>query len=80
MTEPIAQDSSRAALVDKGYHWRPIAADTSRSAKLQLINRPAGVAVYGALGTSKFWTHWAPLPTFADQPGTDAEQRKEITR
>lgn len=66
MTGSVVQDSSRAALVDKGYPWQPITADTPRSTKLQLINRPAGVAVYSVLGTSKFWTHWAPLPTFSD--------------
>ena len=66
MTETVTQDSSRAALVDKGYLWRPITPATPRGTKLQLINRGAGVATYGALGGAFFWTHWAPLPTFAD--------------
>lgn len=35
---------------------------------MQLINRNAGVAVYGTLGTDPFfWTHYAPLPTFRDE-------------
>lgn len=68
MTETVAQDSSRTALVDKGYPWRPVTSDTPRGTKLQLINRAAGVATYGTLGGgASFWTHWAPLPTFAEQ-------------
>ena len=35
---------------------------------MQLINRKAGVAAYGTLGTDPFfWTHYAPLPTFRDE-------------
>lgn len=34
---------------------------------MQLINRKAGVAVYGTIGSNeKYFTHWAPLPTFKD--------------
>ena len=58
-------DSTKAAAVDDGFHWLPIGTTTPRGCKLQLINRAAGVAVYGVLGTQvEFWTHWAPLPTF----------------
>ena len=59
-----------AAVVSDGFHWLPIDARTPRGCKLQLINREAGVACYGALGTEPhFWTHWAPLPTFAVEAG-----------
>lgn len=65
MTSP---DSTRFAVVDTLYHWRPIDASTPRGSKLQLINRSAGVATYGSLGTDPcHWTHWAPLPTFKDR-------------
>jgi len=58
-------NSERTVAIDKGYHWREIDAHTPRGVKLQLINRAAGVAVYGSIGTDPgFWTHWAPVPTF----------------
>ena len=41
--------ASRAAVVQDGYYWRPIDEKTPRGAKLQLINRQAGVAAYGVL-------------------------------
>lgn len=68
MSAPNATLSTdRAAAVDRGYKWLPIDADTPRGVKLQLINRVAGVAQYGRLGTVEtFYTHWAPLPTFED--------------
>lgn len=57
--------ASRSAVVHDGYNWRPIDANTPRGAKLQLINKRAGVAVYGTLGThTTHWTHWAPLPSW----------------
>lgn len=60
-------DSSGAALVDDTYYWRCIDQNTPRGAKLQLINRAAGVATYGSLATDPgFWTHWAPLPRFEE--------------
>ena len=60
-------DSTKAAIVDRSYHWRAIDDSAPRGAKLQLINRGAGIATYGRLGTDAgFWTHWAPLPTFKD--------------
>lgn len=69
ITRQPAPDSTGLAVVDTLYHWRPIDASTQRGAKLQLINRTAGVATYGALGTDPgHWTHWAPLPTFGDCP------------
>lgn len=56
-----------AAVVSDGFHWLPIDERTPRGCKLQLINREAGVACHGVLGTeAHFWTHWAPLPTFAE--------------
>lgn len=66
MTE-FRPSTDSAAVVSDGFHWLPIDARTPRGCKLQLINRPAGVACYGVLGTEPhFWTHWAPLPTFAE--------------
>lgn len=63
-----------AAVVSDGFHWLPIDARTPRGCKLQLINRSAGVACYGVLGTeAHFWTHWAPLPTFAEPAQTCCE-------
>jgi len=61
----VAPDSTGRAVVDRTIPWRPIDANTPRNCKLQLINRSAGVAQYGALkGEEGFFTHWAPLPVF----------------
>jgi len=60
-------DNTHVALIDKGYHWRSIGADTPRGSKMQLINRRYGVAIYGPISShERFFTHWAPLPTFQD--------------
>ena len=58
-------NSDKTAAVDRSYHWTPIGPDTPRGVKLQLISRPAGVAIYGQYNGDKWPTHWAPLPTFA---------------
>lgn len=61
--------TDKAAAVDREYHWMPIDTNTPRGRKVQLINRNAGVATYGALETDPgWWTHWAPLPTFKKDP------------
>jgi hypothetical protein len=61
-------DNTRAAIIDRGYHWREIDANTRRGAKVQLIHRWSGVAIYGTISShEKFFTHWAPLPTFEDK-------------
>lgn len=58
-------DNTRVALIDRRYHWREIDSLTPRGSKVQLINRWSGVAIYGTIGShEKFFTHWAPLPTF----------------
>lgn len=63
----MRQDSTKAAVVDESYHWRPINKDTPRGMKLQLINRRYGVAQYAILSTNDTWfTHWCPVPTFRD--------------
>lgn len=64
----IKLTSDNAAVVDTAHQWRAIDSSTPRSAKLQLISRPSGVAMYAKLpsGTSTFFTHWAPLPTFSN--------------
>lgn len=60
-------DATRVALTDPGYHWQPINAATPRGVKMQVINRYAGVAVQGSVGSKEsYFTHWAPLPTFRD--------------
>lgn len=46
----MTPDSSGKAAVDRGYHWRPVDADTPRGTKLQLIHAGSGVAYYGAIG------------------------------
>jgi len=61
-------DNTAVALIDRGYHWREIGSDTRRGSKVQLINRWSGVAIYGTISShEKFFTHWAPLPTFIDK-------------
>lgn len=66
MSSEFNRDSTALATVDMDYHWRPIDASTPRGTKLQLIRRGVGVAQYGALHPKDAWyTHWAPLPTFA---------------
>lgn len=67
MSQDIRINDDRSAAVDHGYHWRLIDKDTPRGVKLQLINRAAGVAIYGRLTTDDdFFTHWAPMPKFKD--------------
>ena len=62
------QSTDGAAAVSDVFHWRLIDTDTPRGVKLLLINRRAGVAAFGSLGSSSFyWTHWAPLPTFKEE-------------
>lgn len=58
-------NNARTVAIDPEYHWREINKDTPRSVKLQLVNKDANVAVYGTYnGIDKYFTHWAPLPTF----------------
>lgn len=64
---PADHDTTRVALIDRGYHWNRIDARTPHGAKMQLINQRYGVAIYGAItAKERFFTHWAPLPTFRD--------------
>jgi len=64
----VKHDSSRAAVVDQDYFWRKVGADTPQGAKVQLINRYMGVAVYGSWSPSNtYWTHWCPLPKFKEE-------------
>jgi hypothetical protein len=67
-------NSSRTAAVDRHYHWVPVGKDTPRGVKLQLINRPAGVATYGNYDPKEtFWTHYALMPTFNPDEGAFEE-------
>jgi hypothetical protein len=64
-TGQIRLNTDKTAVIDKGYHYRKIDANTQRGGKLQLVNRYAGVAAYGNYNPAySFWTHYAPLPTF----------------
>lgn len=63
--------SDKAAAVAPAWHWLPIDENTPRGVKLQLINRAAGVAVYGHHTGHGDWTHWAPLPTWAPEHKKD---------
>lgn len=68
-------NKDRTTVIDPSYHWQPIST-APLGKKVQLINKDAGVAVYGQANASKeqFFTHWAPLPTFGkvkpEQPPT----------
>jgi hypothetical protein len=67
VSQSIRINSDRSAAVDHSYNWRPIDKHTPRGVKLQLINRTAGVAIYGQIQTTEtFFTHWAPMPKFKD--------------
>lgn len=59
-------NKDRTTVIDPSYHWQPIST-APLGKKVQLINEAAGVATYGQVNGSKeqFFTHWAPLPTFA---------------
>lgn len=58
-------NKDRTTVIDPSYHWQPIST-APLGKKVQLINKDAGVAIYGQANASKeqFFTHWAPLPTF----------------
>lgn len=59
-------NKDRTTVIDPSYHWQPIST-APLGKKVQLINEAAGVATYGQVNGTKeqFFTHWAPLPTFA---------------
>lgn len=62
MADSIKKDSTRIALVDPGYYWRPISSCPAGS-KVQLLSR-AGIASVGKFTTNRdgWWVGWAPLP------------------
>lgn len=70
----LTTTSNKAVVVDKDYHWIPITDDNHPmpGSKVQLINREAGVAMYGHWRPGSEWTHYAGLPTFHpdDKTGT----------
>lgn len=58
-------NKDKTAAIDASVHWRPIDANTPRGVKMWLINKAAGAATQGQLGTAEnFFDHWHPLPTF----------------
>lgn len=65
MTQRSSTDGK--AVVDTSHHWKPVDVDTPRGQKCLVINRRAGSAEVGKVSTKEtFWTHYYPLPTFAD--------------
>lgn len=65
-------DSTASAVVDKSLHYRRITDRTPRGQTMLVIRKDAGVGKVGKLGVKEdFYTHWFPMPTFADE---DAEQ------
>jgi hypothetical protein len=61
-------NSARSAVVSDDIFWRRIDANTPRGAKMQLINRSAGIARISTLNRNDvFHTHWFPLPKFKDE-------------
>lgn len=60
--------SDNAALVNPAYKWHRITPETSRGAKLLLINRGAGVLTHGPIGSWPTWfTHYSELPVFDEE-------------
>jgi len=58
-------NADQTVAIDPATKWIPINALTPRGVKLQLINKAAGVALYGALlPGDTFFTHYYPVPTF----------------
>lgn len=60
--------SDGSTSVDPTYHWLTIDKNTPIGSKIQLINKSAGVAIYGSISShiDCWFTHWAPLPKFDD--------------
>jgi len=78
MTHKI--NASNTAAVANNVHWIPIDQHTPLGVKLQLISRQSGIAVHGTCKVGElFYTHWAPLPTFApnDTHGVNFEYLKK---
>lgn len=78
--DKVRVNADRTAVVDQGYFWRPIDNNTPRGAKLQLIDRRLGVAVYGVYTGTGSWTHWAPLPKFGDSAPLDRVLQRRVGR
>jgi len=58
-------NSDRTALINRSHKWIKIDENTPRGAKLQLINKPSGVAQYGKYDPKDtFFTHYYSTPTF----------------
>lgn len=65
----IRKIASGAAAVNPRLIWLPVAVfPPPRGLKLQLINRPSGVATYSIFRATDGWTHWQGLPVFDDEP------------
>lgn len=68
----ITIDSTRSAAVARGHCWINIDDQPPPAGvKLLLINQANGVACLGTYHAKHQWTHWAGLPHFADQVGSE---------
>ena len=65
MTHKLTADG--AAAVTPNVKWLPIDEHTPIGARMQLIERAQGVAYTRAHYTGDGFTHWFPLPTFAEE-------------
>lgn len=69
MPPNIKTTTDKSAAVDTEYHWIDVDEHAPPvGPKLQLINKYLGVATYGTWSPGGKWTHWAPLPTFRNDP------------
>lgn len=56
----------KAAAVAPKIHWLAINERTPINTRMNLIHKPSGVAITGTRTAADHWTHWYPLPTFAE--------------
>lgn len=65
----IKPTSDKAAMVDKDYHWIDVGETPPPvGPRMLLINRRQGVALISNYrAKDSYWTHWCPLPTFAEE-------------
>ncbi len=64
----IKPTSDQAAIVDTSLRWIAIAdRQPPRGSKLLLINEAHGVCTLGTWSPQGSWTHWFPLPVFAER-------------
>lgn len=63
--EPHRLNSGKTVVVSNVQKWTPVGPETPMGCKVQLINKGANCSTHGHYdGKNKFWTHWAPLPSW----------------